>query len=584
MPTITLNRAVFEKLVGKKLTEDELKERISMLGTDLEGIYTKEIVIEIFPNRPDLLSEQGFARAFASFIGAKPGLRKYAVKKSNASTKIERALKTWPYAVTCIVKGLALDDERIREIIQLQEKLGITLLRNRKKGGLGVYPLDKIALPVTFTTRKAEDIKFHPLEYPDIITGRQILEKHPTGRKYAHILNDEKEFPLFIDAKGIIMSMPPIINSHDVGRITETTKDVFIELTGPELHTLVVALNIFVTTLADMGGTIYSMDVEYPHPADVKPTKDIKPTKDVKPTNKPKVKHSSTTLTFPDLTPQKMKVDLGYINRILGLSLSEEDLQKCLLKMGYNYNNKSAIIPAYRADIMHQIDLVEDIAIAYGYENIGEEVPRVATVAEEAPLYSFITKLTELLAGAGMQETKNYHIYSTDELQSKMNSTLQCIPLKNAPADCDHIRNSLLPGLLRVLAQNQHHDYPQMLFESGVIALPDSSAEHAVREQHVLGITLCHEKADFTSIRQIIDMLTRLLGLQPELAEAQHNSFIHGRCAQLSIGKTSGNAPLATFGELHPKVLTAWNLPMPVAAAEIDIDALFKAVQEKQAE
>ncbi len=231
MPTITLNKEVIEKLIGKKLPVDKLKDRISMLGTDLEKIEGNQIHVEIFPNRPDLLSEQGFARAFASFIGAKTGLQKYNVKKSGYDVNATGLPKEWPYVVTAIVKGLKFSDEKIREIIQVQEKLGITLLRNRKKGGIGIYPLDKITPPITFTSEDPDKISFIPLEYPGEITGRQILSKHPTGREFAHICEGWKKFPIFKDSKGVIMSMPPIINSHSVGKITAGTKDVFVEAT-----------------------------------------------------------------------------------------------------------------------------------------------------------------------------------------------------------------------------------------------------------------------------------------------------------------------------------------------------------------
>ena len=90
MPTININKQVFEKLVGKKLSDEKLKDRISYLGTDLEEINEKEIIVEIFPNRPDMLSVQGFARAFSSFTNSKTGLRRYNILKSNEKRTIMR--------------------------------------------------------------------------------------------------------------------------------------------------------------------------------------------------------------------------------------------------------------------------------------------------------------------------------------------------------------------------------------------------------------------------------------------------------------------------------------------------------------
>ena len=362
MPTITLNKTVFEELVGKKLPLEELKDRISMLGTDLERIEGNEIEVEIFPNRPDMLSEQGLARAFSSFIGVKTGLRKYQAKKFGSTLTVKDLPKEWSHAVACIVKELKFDDEKIKEVIQLQEKLGTTFTRNRKKGGIGLYPLDKITFPVTVTGKKPEEIKFRPLEFPEPINAQQILSRHPKGRDYGEIMENWETYPVFIDAKGTIMSMPPIINSHEVGKIDETTKDVFLECTGPDLNTIMKSLHILTTSLAEMGGEIYSLEI-------ITPDKKFE---------------------FPDFTPEKMKLDLNYINKRLGIELKEEEAVELLEKMGFGYEKGEVLIPTYRTDIIHQADLAEDVAIAYGYENFEEEIPNIATIGEENEFEKFM--------------------------------------------------------------------------------------------------------------------------------------------------------------------------------------------------
>ena len=265
MPTVTLNKDVFEKLVGKKLPLEQLKDRISMLGTDLEKIEGEEIVVEVFPNRPDMLSEQGFARAFSSFIGVSPGLRKYGIRKGGGKVIIEKPVQSVrPFTACAVVRGIDFDDEKIREIIQIQEKLHVTYGRNRKKAAIGIYPLEKITLPITYTAKDPEDIVFRPLEAKNEMTAFDILEVHPTGREYAHLLESLDMFPVFLDAKGKVLSLPPIINSHDVGKVTESTKDVFIECSGFDFDVLSTCLNIIVTALADMGGVVYEMELEYP--------------------------------------------------------------------------------------------------------------------------------------------------------------------------------------------------------------------------------------------------------------------------------------------------------------------------------
>src|SRR3990167_9730816 len=309
MPTVTLNRNVVESLIGKRTPIEKLRDRISMLGTDLESISDTEIVVEIFPNRPDMLCEQGFARALSSFLNIKTGLKNYTVQKSGYFCKVEKTLEVWPYTVNAIVKNLKFNNERIREIMQLQEKLGTTLTRNRRKGGIGIYPLDKIKFPIRFTTMKLKDIKFKPLESDKEMNGLEIINDHPTGKKYGYILAKEKEHPVFIDFNNNIMSIPPIINSHDTGRINESTKDVFIECSGPDLNTLNAALNIIVTSLADMNGEIYSLEIIY----------------------------KNKKLVTPNLEPFLMNLDIKYINKMLDLDLKDSDIKKYLQMMGLDY-------------------------------------------------------------------------------------------------------------------------------------------------------------------------------------------------------------------------------------------------------
>ena len=199
MPVVNLNRKVFEKLVGKKLPLEELKDRISMLGTDLDSIGD-EIEVEVFPNRPDMLSEQGFARAFSSFIGVKTGLREYKVTKSGEKLVVDGSVsEVRPYTACAIVKSLSFNDEKIREIIQSQEKLHVSYGRNRKKAAIGIYPMEKIKFPVRYLAKKPGEIKFKPLESSKEMTGLQILSQHPTGRDYGHLLEGKKKFPIFMD-------------------------------------------------------------------------------------------------------------------------------------------------------------------------------------------------------------------------------------------------------------------------------------------------------------------------------------------------------------------------------------------------
>src|SRR3989344_4672969 len=499
MPVVNLNRKVFDKLVGKKLTTEQLKDRISYLGTDLEKIDDKEIIVEVFPNRPDMLSEQGFSRAFSSFIGIKKGLRNYKVIKSAYKVIVDPSVRLIrPYIACAVVKNLRFDDEKIREIIQIQEKLHVTFGRDRKKAAIGIYPMEKIKWPIKYLAKKPNDIKFQPLESNKIMTSIQILNDHPTGKSYKHLLEGKDKYPLFIDSNNEVLSMPPIINSHNIGKIDERTRDVFIECSGFDFNTLKQTLNIIVTALDDMGGDIYSVEIDY-----------------------------GKKFVTPDLNPVEMKLDLNYVNKLLGLNLKQNDVKKYLERMGHDYKSR-VLIPAYRTDILHPIDLVEDIAIAYGYENFNELIPKISTIAEENKFEIFKSKIADLLVGFNLIEVSSYHI-----------------------------------------TNNKENEYPQNIFEMGNI-FRKGKTETGIEEETRLAVVLCHSKANFTEIKQIIDSLLENLGLNCSIENIEHKSFIPGRVGKIIIkGKET-----AIMGEIHPSVLVNFGIETPVSVFELDLKRL----------
>ncbi|MBS3158367.1 phenylalanine--tRNA ligase subunit beta [Candidatus Woesearchaeota archaeon] len=584
MPTVTLNRAVFEKLAGKKLTEEKLKDRIALIGTDLESMDEKEIHVEVFPNRPDMLSEQGFGRAFKTFIGAAKGLHEFKSTPSGYKLFVESSLpKEWPYAVAFIARGLKLDAEKVREIIQLQEKLGMTLTRKRKKGGIGLYPLEKIKFPIRFKGIEPKKIRFVPLGFTKEMNALEILEHHPKGKEYGHICKSWKVFSVFVDDNNEIMSMPPLINSNTVGKIDESTTELFVEGTGPDLNVITYAINIIAASLYDMGAKIDTIEMVYD---DKKVGKDGK-------------------FDVPDMAPRKMKIDYEYINRMLGLSLGKKEINGFLEQMGFGIDktdNAAALIPAYRADILHQADLMEDVAIAYGYDNFTSEIPKVATIAEEDAEDNFIRHVSDIFVGLGFTEANTYHISNKNELVNKMDlgekDASQVVELANAlTEDYNAIRSWMLPNLLRILSENKHNEFPQNIFEIGLVARKAdkrkeektnadtinisslTTEETGVEEFKRLGAVICHNNADFTQAKQVIEYLLKLLQLPNEIVPVGHPSFVPGRVGRVIVKQNKNNKEgkkVAFIGEIHPKVLANFGIETPVVAFELNVSEVFE--------
>jgi phenylalanyl-tRNA synthetase beta chain len=561
MPILTLSKKGLLAAAGRQLGDDDLQERLSMLGTGFEGMTGDEVSVEIFPNRPDLLSRQGFERAFAAFLGTKPGLRRYDVRRSGEKVIIDKSVERCrPYTSCAIVKNLKIDEEKLKEIIQIQEKLHITFCRNRKRAAIGVYPVEHISFPIHFKGLKPGEIRFRPLESEREMTAKEVLEQHPKGREYAHLLKGLDRYACFLDAKNNVMSLTPLINSHLTGKITEKTTNLFVECSGFDQRILDECLAMIVTAFAEMGGELYSLELEYP----------------------------DRSITTPDLAPKKMKVDRNYINRLLGLSLKEPELKKLLEKMGYGYEEGHALVPTYRTDILHQADFAEDVAIAYGYEKIPEVIPNVATVGAESGFEQLCTKVRQLLVGHGLLEAKNYGLVNREAQTRRMRWDSEVVTLRSAvSSEYDSLRAWVLPSLMETLQRNRRHEYPQLLFEIGRVFAKEKVAEQwkgreeeertGVREKVRLAAVLCGEEADYTRIRQLLDDLLAKLGVEAKYRETEHPSFIQGRVARVSAGEEG----IAYIGELHPQVLESFGLTMPVAAFELDLSAVFEKLRGK---
>ena len=556
MANITFSRKQFEREIGK--LDEKMQSKIAMLGTPLEKFDDEKIEIEVFPNRPDLLSFQGFKRAMLSFLGKEKGLKKYKVNKpeKNYDVIIDNSVKdVRPYTVCAIVKGLNFNDEKIKELVDIQEKLHLTIGRKRKKTAIGIYPLEKIKLPITFKALEPDKIKFIPLESEKEMSGLQILQKHPTGREYSHLLAGKAKFPVFIDSNNNILSMPPIINSQLTGKITDETKDVFVECSGFDFETLNKCLNIIVTCLAEMGGKIYQMELYY---------KDKKKT--------------------PDLNPEKIKLSLENTNKLLGLDLNEKILKELIERMGYDYNKGIVEIPAWRVDVLHEVDLIEDVAIAYGYENFIPEIPKISTIGGEEQKEVIKRKISEILTGMNFLEVSNYHLTNKKDQFKKMSvAEEEFTEVEESKTDYNILRKNLSHYLLKIFSENVDSEYPQRIFEIGRV----------FQKEECENLALAITPGNYTEARQILEYLSRMIDIELKISEPDKspNYFIDGRTAEIKINSDNkdssgvgsrgvgGGKSIGFIGEIHPKILKNWKIKMPVSLFEINLEEIFKKLE-----
>jgi phenylalanyl-tRNA synthetase beta chain len=456
--------------------------------------------------------------------------------------------KPWQYVVCAVVKGIKFSDDKIKEVIRVQEKLHQTYLRNRRKGGIGIYPMEKIKLPIKFIAVDKDKIKFRPLEYPKEITGAQILSKHPTGRDYGYLLEGNKKYPVFMDANGTVMSMPPIINSHDVGKVYDSTKDIFIECTGVELESLMVTLNILTTMFADMGGKIYAFDVNY----------------------------SGKKVRTPDFSTRKKVVTPGEVEKLLGIKLTVKEIKKLLERMMFSATVKGSKVevevPSFRTDIWHNVDVIDDVGRAYGYNKMVPRFPSVGTVGDEFAKTKVKDVIAGLLADLGLVEVFTEALTNEDDQYDKMNVKRgSCIKIPHAvEQSLNMVRTWLTPCLFRSLNYNRSNRYPQAIYEISDIVVSDKKADVRARNVTKLGVLLADLGSSFTDAKQVLQTLAEVMEWDLKVKAKDYDPFIAGRSGAVMInGKEVGY-----IGEFHPAVINNWGLTVPVAGFEIDLSFL----------
>ena len=542
MAVISLDYNDLVSLLGQKVSKEDIVAKLPMLGSDVESVEGDTLNVEFFANRPDLYSVEGVARALRGFLGFEKGLVSYPVEKSNVVLKVDPSVTdVRPFIVAGMVRGVQMTDELIKSLMDIQEKLHLTLGRNRKKVAIGVHDSRSLKSPFVYKAVAPDSVKFIPLGHFEAMNMSEILAKHEKGREYAWILEGMKKYPIILDSANQVLSFPPIINGT-VTQVTEATTDIFLDLTGTDLSAANSALNIISTMLAERGGRIETVDVVY----------------------------ADKTLTLPDLKPKIRKITSREVNALLGTGYDEKQIIEFLGKMRSGAklagNDIVVEIPAYRNDILHNVDIIEDVAIGAGYFNIKGVLPKALTFGKERDIEQFTNQIRQLMVGYGFIEVKSLTLSSERdqfELMLRPEQKDMVKILNPISADFTCARVSLIPSMFRFLQANKHRDLPQQVFEAGDVL----AGENTKRRLAVLTID---PKASFTEMKSLVQSLMRDLGKDASFANTKDPAYIPGRGADVFVN----SATIGSLGEYSPKIIENFELGYPVAGFEISLENL----------
>jgi len=540
LPVVEISLSHLKRLVGGDVEEQRLLEELPYVGLDIEGQEEDRVRVEYSPNRPDLGTVFGIARALRGLLGLQEGPHDYPLLKGSVEVIVHRGLEgVRPHIACAVARGLRLNDEALRQLIGLQEDLHRGLGRGRRLASIGLHDLSPLRPPIHYEPQGPE-FRFIPLGQSAQMSLQEVLSRLEQGRAYGALVPPGGPYPILRDEEGQVLSFPPIINGV-VTQLTESTTEIFVDVTGTSRAPVESCLNIIATTLAEMGGRLETVLVKHPQGAQL----------------------------YPDLSPREERVDIRLINGLLGLKLTPEAIRRLLLRQGFGVRSARggivALVPAYRCDVLHPVDLAEEVALAYHYGRLKPLLPSQRGLGRPLPRTAPLAKLRELLLGLGFLEVV------TPTLVSRELAGEGALELEHSKsAEHSYLRTSLLFPLLEALSRNRHVEYPQRLFEIGRVF------PHKSEELH-LGLVVAEAKASFSSIASVIERLNALLfrGLL-SLRPYEASELIRGRAASLYL-----EGQVGLMGEVAPQLLERFGLPVPVAYAELHLDALLQALLQK---
>ncbi|WP_298520328.1 phenylalanine--tRNA ligase subunit beta [uncultured Methanobrevibacter sp.] len=550
MPVITFKYQDLKDL-GIDMEKDELIDTLPMMSSDIEDFDDEEIKVEFFPNRPDNLSVEGVARSFKGFIGQETGFPDYEVVESGEYVTVdEDVAEIRPYIGFAKIENVDFSGDKLKYVMDFQENLHWVIGRDRKKVAIGIHNADVVKGPFKYIATPKDANAFVPLEKDVEMTPDEILTQHEKGKDYAHLIESFDKYPLILDCDDNILSMPPIING-ELTKLKEDTANIIVDVTGTDERAVNQALNIICSSFAEVGGQIKSMEVRY----------------------------ADKTIVTPDLTPQEQNVHVDTANELIGgTSLTAEDIKELLLKARFGAeiiddNEVKAIIPAYRVDILHEVDVVENIAVQYHINDVVAKLPDINTVAYENNWFKAESTIREVMIALGFQEVMSLMLTNEEAHYAKMNQEEKPHVQVARPITIDRtmIRTSLINSLMEFLEDNKHEDLPQKIFEIGDVLYLDETKENKTVASKKLAGVICHSTANFTEIKSVVTSVLSNLGYTMEISDSENKTFIEGRAADVE-GKAQKGTVNGFFGEVSPEVITNFTLEYPVIAFEIEFN------------
>ena len=546
MPVIELNLNRIKKIISGNVTKKRIVDTLPFLGLDIESQDGDKIRIEYSPNRPDYSTDFGIALGLEGLLGIKKGIQKTNIKKQGKfEIKVDPSVsKIRPFVTGVIARNGTIDDETIKQLMNMQEDLHFGIGRKRKKSSIGLHDLDRISFPLNYTT-STRGHSFVPLNSESKHTIDQILSETEVGKNYGWILGDSKNVPIIVDSEGTTISFPPIINAS-VTAVTTKTKNVLVEVTSLDKDAAEDMLSVVVAILQMAGFEIIQLTI------------------------------SGGKNSTPRLNSRKIQYETRLTEQILGLNISPSamtsSLKKCRLDAIQKGTKIQCTIPRYRFDVFGPMDIVEEIALGYGIDNLTPKLSPSQKLGEKSLMTKKLEIVSKITVGFGFTEALNSSLTSKKILFDFLNrDSSQMISVIDSKSQ-EHtiLRDTILPGLIENLSKNIHESYPQKLFEVGTVF----SKAKPIHEAINLAGVIAYKESNYSEMKSILQSILKTgfkIDSKTKTPKDNVTTFANGRHSDIFVGEKS----VGIIGEINSDVLDNFKIRTSVVGFEIKLSGLI---------
>ncbi|XP_022085574.1 phenylalanine--tRNA ligase beta subunit-like [Acanthaster planci] len=586
MPTIAVPRDLLFEALGRTYTDEEFEELCFDYGLELDEITSEKAMIskeqgaekaegasdvviykvEVPANRYDLLCLEGLVRALLVFLQKIDHPRYVATPPADGNMErlviMPATAQVRPFAVGAVLRDITFTPENYKSFIDLQDKLHHNIGRRRALVSMGTHDLDTIQGPFRYDAEPPEKIKFRPLNQTKEYTAVEQMELYSKDshlRHYLPIIRDKPVYPILYDRNNVVLSMPPIING-DHTKITLETKNVFIDITGTDLNKVQTSLDILVSTFSQYCSKPFQIEsVEVTRP-------------------------DGSKMITPTLEYRHEQLPVDLVNSRIGINENADALAKLLTRMCLNSEvvegNKQlrVEVPPTRADVIHACDVIEDVAVAYGFNNLVERIPHTNTIGDQLPINKLTDLLRQEMASAGFTEVLTFALCSSEDISDKLRkdmSTTKAVTISNPKTlDFQVARTCLLPGVLKTISNNRKMPLPIKAFEISDIVVQTKERDVGAQNHRHFCAVHYNKSPGFEVIHGLLDRTMQLLEVPFSKEDGYHlqavedATYFPGRCADVCFKGQS----IGRIGVLHPEVVTKFELTNPCAALEITIE------------